>query len=87
MPTSRTVVFELGGMIFEYDEEKTKSIFKSMVFLSAVPPVYSSIMTVLKCMMKKIAKMKTAMIPSAIHPQVTCWAAVRLLATLANQTG
>ena len=24
MPTSRTVVFELGGMIFEYDEEKNK---------------------------------------------------------------
>ena len=24
MPTSRTVVFELGGMVFEYDEEKNR---------------------------------------------------------------
>lgn len=24
MPTSKTVVFELGGMTFEYDEEKNR---------------------------------------------------------------
>ena len=66
---------------------RTESIFKSMVFLSAVLPACSLTMTAQKCTMKKTARMKTAMIPSAIHPLETCWAAVQSLAALANQTG
>ena len=58
----RNVLFSMGGMWFEYDEEKNLANIKSMGSPSGVPHVFSSIMTGLNCLMRKTASMKTGMI-------------------------
>lgn len=52
---NRTITFMLGGMIFEYDEEKNVKNIKNMEFHSKVPLVYFLITIELSFLMKKIA--------------------------------
>lgn len=78
MTDNRTVTFMLGGMVFEYDEEKNQANIKNMVFLFAVPPVCFLIMTALKCMTRRTAWMKSVLTRLGIHPQAM---GVLLLAT------
>ncbi len=54
MGPEHMVRFSLGGVIFEYDEEKTAEILRSMAFLSKLPPVFSLTMTVSKCLTMNI---------------------------------
>lgn len=68
MDNEQMVSFTMGGMAFEYDEQKIGSIFKNTVSRSKAPPVYSLITTVLNFLMMNTATTKTAMTPSETPP-------------------
>lgn len=61
------VLFSLGGMWFEYNEEKNQGNIKSMESPSEALHVCSLIMTGLNYMMRKTAWMKIGLIRSEIH--------------------
>ena len=63
----KDVMFSLGGMLFEYDEEKNQANIKSMASPSEALPVCSLIMTESSCMTKKTARMKTDLIRLVTH--------------------
>ena len=52
----------LGGLIFEYDPEKTGKILRNTEYLLRVQHVYFSIMIALNYTMRLTAGTKTAMI-------------------------
>ncbi len=63
------ISFSLGGMQFEYGEEKIKRISGSMGSPSEALLVFSSTMTESNYSMKRTALMKNVMIPSGTHLQ------------------
>ena len=65
MDSNRTVSFSLGGMAFEYDEEKNQINIKSMGFHFAAQPVSFSIMTESNFSTTLTATERYAMIQSA----------------------
>ncbi len=65
MDSNRTVSFSLGGMAFEYNEEKNQINIKSMGFHFAAQPVSFSIMTEFNFSMTLTATASYAMIQSA----------------------
>ena len=57
--------FTLGGLLFEYDPEKTEEILKNTEFLLKAPQGCSLITTALSSMTNPTARTRTAMIQSA----------------------
>ena len=62
MVQKRMVTFTLGGMVFEYDEEKNRKMSKSMEYHSGMRHAFSLIMIELSFMMRNTAMMRIVMI-------------------------